>query len=222
MSSAIIVVTKGILSGPVAISTKGIIHLPAGITSYASAATPVIPPSETVLLDTWSLPEAGSGGRTLPKFYRNREESLHNSMGRELVERHVNQEITLYILDEKKNKRNLYGELVGTAPTYLTPIIIKCRAIASDAELSWDGGKARIGRGDLIIHIYLQQISELELSYGYFNLKRGYYVKYLGEYYKIHDDGSGKREIGRHLGGDRRFYRTLICKKVTAKEFDGR
>ena len=89
----------------------------------------------------------------------------------------------------------------------------------SDADISWDGGKARIGRSDLVVHIYLRHIAELRSLYSYFDLKRGYYIKYLDEYYKIHDDGRGKREIIRHLGGDRRFYRTLIAKKVTRKEY---
>ena len=157
---------------------------------------------------------------TLPTFYGDREENLHHLLARELSESLINQTIVLYIFDASKIKRNLYGEVVGGAPSYKPPIILKCKATESDIELEWDGGKSRIGRGDLIVHFYLDHITEITARYSYFDLKRGYYVRYLDEYYKIHDDGSGKSEIARHLGGDRRFYRTIVCKKVTAAEFD--
>ena len=159
---------------------------------------------------------------TLPIFYSDKEETLHKNLGRELVETLVNQTITLYILDDTKTKTNMYGETVGRTKAYKTPITIKCRATVSDIDLEWDGGKTKIGRGELVVHIYLQHITELETDYPHISFRRGYYIKYLNEYYKIHDDGIGNREITRHLGGDRRFYRTLVAKKVTPKEFDGR
>ena len=155
-------------------------------------------------------------------FFTNKEETLFNNMGRELVEDLVGQTITAYCIDHKKNKVNIYGETDNPIKNYYTPVVFKARVNLNDKEIEWDNGKIKMGRDDIIVNIYLQHWNEIKQDYPDLEIRRGDFIKFLVDYFEVVDAGIGKATLKHHFAGDRRYFRTILAIRVSELQFNAK
>lgn len=143
----------------------------------------------------------------LPIFFGDKEETLFNNLGRELVEHLVNQHFTLYRVNVVGTESNFYGE--AKTKMYLPAVEVKARIQIADTEVLSEGGIRRLNKGDMSAWVYLQHMNALDIE-----INVGDFIGFQGKFYEIYDPGYNKDSMNRKFAGDRDFMREILAKAV--------
>lgn len=148
----------------------------------------------------------------LPIFFGDREETLFNNLGRELVESLINQHFTLFRIDVSNTDSNFYGE--SPQKVYLDPVEVKARIRIADADVMLQGGIRRMSKGDMSAWVYASFMED-----NGFEINVGDFIKFQGKFYEVYDPGYNKDSMERKYAGDRDFMREILAKVVQEQVF---
>lgn len=148
----------------------------------------------------------------LPLFFGDEEETLFNSMGRELVETLVNQHFDLFSVNINETEDNFYGE--AKQKVYDPMVEVKSRIQIQDVDVISEGGVRRISKGDMIAGIYRQHLTELDVT-----VDVGDFLGYQGKYYEVYDAGYNLDGLDKKWAADRDFMWMILARVVTRDIF---
>jgi len=150
----------------------------------------------------------------LSLWFGEKENTLFNNLGRELVETLITQHFTLYRIDIDETDANFYGESKKKA--FKTPQEVKARISIVDADVVDEGGIRRMSRGDMQTWVYLQHLTELDVS-----INVGDFIGFQGKVYEVYDNGANKDSMTRKYAGDRDYFQQILAKVITQDIFAG-
>lgn len=152
----------------------------------------------------------------MPIFYSGAEFQLHKTMGRELVESLIKQQVVLYRIDSETTEANFYGE--SKYKNFKTPVTLTARIQIADADAVFEGGIRKLKKGDMTMHVYTDHLADQGVD----NIKVGDFLKFQNKFYTVYDNGPNDDENQRRLGVDREFYRTILAHVVESTVFSGK
>ena len=162
-------------------------------------------------------------------FFTNKEATFFTNTGREITEEILQTSFLLFKIDYSKTKvHSLYGE--SKTKHYMPPIEIFGRINVEVTETSYQvkGGLVKKGFGNLIAHIYIEQLKDLNLiekeegNIIITKIKIGDFINYKGQFYEITDDGHSQISNKHSWAGDRRFYISIKASEVDEDIMKGR
>jgi hypothetical protein len=152
----------------------------------------------------------------MPIFYSGAEYALHKTMGRELVESLIKQQVVLYRVDQVLTDSNFYGESKVKNWKELVTLIARVQIADTDAML--EGGIRKLKKGDMIMHVYNDHLADQNVD----DIYVGDFLKFEHKFYEVFDNGPNDDENQRRLGVDRQFYRTVLAHTVESDVFSGK
>lgn len=154
--------------------------------------------------DTYTSPN-------LPIFYSGAEFELQKTMGREVVENLIKQQIVLYQIDTVNTESNFYGE--SKKKNWKVPVTLTARVQYGDKDVILEGGIRKQRRREITVYIYSDHMVEL----GLVDINIGDYFKYRNRFYEVYGNiGQGNR-----MGVERPFYRVFRAHYVEPTTFSG-
>jgi hypothetical protein len=145
-------------------------------------------------------------------WFQDREETLFNNLGRELVENLITQHFTLYRVDLSETESNFYGE--SRKKVFQSEIDVKARIQIADTDVYSEGGVRRMAKGDMSAWVYIQHMTEND-----YEINTGDFIGYEGKFYEIYDPGYNKDSLDRKFAADREYFREILAKVVTEDVF---
>jgi len=150
----------------------------------------------------------------MPVWYQDVEETLHKSLGRELIENLIKQEVLLYKMDIENTETNFYGE--SKRKNWLGPYTLYGRVQIADEDMVSQGGLPVISEGDMIFHVYNDILTEQGID-----VVRGDFLYFREKYYEVIHHGPDLSANPTRLGIDRKFYRMILAHTTDTVIFSG-
>ena len=158
------------------------------------------------------------------KFFSDEDFNMEIEMGREYLEGDLNFTVVLYRVDRDKSLTDdIYAEASAEEVRYHTPVEISVllNLEASEAKTYNPNGTMRFeDYGKLSLHIYVEQLQELEVDISY-----GDYIAYNDneeniKYFTVVNDGKIYSDNEKTILGYKGFYRTILCVPADPDEFE--
>ena len=163
-------------------------------------------------------------------FFGEKERVFFDAVGREIVNDIIKESFIYYGIDyNKTNTHKLYGEAKRKVWLPEIQIFGRINVETQDPTYQVAGGIEKKGLGNLIAHIYIDQLEELDLitkqegtNVIVSGIKMGHFIGYKGQFYKIVDDGYSQISNEFSWAGDRRFFVTIKAVEIDEDIFQGR
>lgn len=151
-------------------------------------------------------------------FFGEKERTLFESLGKELVHGMLKESFLLFRIDLKRTKvHEVYGE--SKKKVWLPPVEIfgRINVEATGPEYLSPGGIIRKGFGKLTAEVYNSHIEELEV-----HIRMGDFMYHKENFYEIIDDGSSNTSNEYAFGSDKIFFRRILGVEVNSDVFKAR
>lgn len=158
------------------------------------------------------------GPNGLPIFYSGAEFQLHRVMGRELIERLINQRIELYRVDTTLTESNFYGE--SSKKTFLPPVTLPCRIQVIDRDPIFEGGIRKRKKRDIEAYVYNDYLEDLGIV-----ITIGDFFIFDDKFYEISNVTSPplyRLDPDRNDNQTRSYYKRIDANSVESSVFSGR
>jgi hypothetical protein len=147
-------------------------------------------------------------------FWTAKERKLYHGYGRSHVENWIGQIFKLYRVDKvNTTSHELYGE--AKTKEFLEPIDVSGRVFISEEEVSLESGVRRYSKGDLICHVYIEHLQELDIS-----IETGDFIEWNGRWYSVYDHGKG--HVGTPYLIEDKYYHTILASQSSRDKFEAR
>ena len=147
-------------------------------------------------------------------FWTEKERRLHMQYGRSHVETWIGQIFKLYRIDKiHTQSHGLYGE--AKTKEFKEPIDVCGRVFIAEEDVNLDHGVRKYSKGDLICHIYIEHLQELDIV-----IETGDFIEWQGRWFEVYDHGRGHMGIP-HLIEDK-YYHTILSSQSSRDKFEAR
>lgn len=148
----------------------------------------------------------------MPIFFSGAEFQVLKTMGRELVENLIKEQIELYRVDTENTESNFYGE--SKNKNWIGPTIVTCRVERTDRDVFLEGGLRRQRRREITVYVYQDHLKDIGID----EIRIGDFFKHRNDFYEVYGNvGQGTR-----MGVDRGYYRRYRAFYVEEDVFSGR